>query len=70
MSKNDRYVVHHGNDWAVKGPNAQRASGVYATQGRAEQAAKAIVRNHGGGQVLIQDRHGQWRLSDTVGRGH
>jgi hypothetical protein len=63
-------VVHHGNDWAVKGPNAQRASGVYATQGRAEQAAKAIVRNQGGGQVLVQDRHGQWRLSDTVGREH
>ena len=70
MSKNDRYVVRHGNDWAVKGAHAERASGVYGTQGKAEQAAKSIVRNLGGGEVRIQDRHGQFRDSDTVGRGH
>jgi hypothetical protein len=70
MSKNDRYVVRHGNDWAVKGAHAERASGVYGTQGQAEQAAKSIVRNLGGGEVRIQDRHGQFRDSDTVGRGH
>ncbi len=70
MSKNDRYVVRHGNDWAVKGANAQRASGVYGTQGKAEQAAREIVRNQGGGEVRIQGRHGQWRDSDTVGGGH
>jgi Uncharacterized protein conserved in bacteria (DUF2188) len=69
MSKNDRYVVRHGADWAVKGPNAQRASAVYGTQGEAERAAKDIVRNHGGGEVRIQSRSGQWRDSDTVG-GH
>ena len=67
MSKNDRYVVRHGNDWAVKASHAQRASGVYGTQGEAEQAAKGIVRHHGGGEVRIQGRHGQWRDSDTVG---
>jgi uncharacterized protein DUF2188 len=70
MSKNDRYVVRHGNDWAVKGAHAERASGVYGTQEKAEQAAKSIVRNLGGGEVRIQDRHGQFRDSDTVGRGH
>jgi len=70
MSKNDRYVVRHGNDWAVKAGNAQRASGVYGTQSEAERAAKDIVRNHGGGEVRIQSRHGQFRDSDTVGGGH
>jgi len=68
MSDNDRYVVRHGHDWAVKGANAQRASGVYTTQSSAEHAAKEIVRNHGGGEVRIQGRHGQWRDSDTVKR--
>jgi hypothetical protein len=70
MSKNDRYVVKHGSDWAVKAGHAQRASGVYDTQREAERAAKDIVRNHGGGEVRIQGRHGQFRDSDTVGGAH
>jgi hypothetical protein len=70
MSKNDRYVVKHGNDWAVKGAHAQRASGVYGTQAQAEQAAKSIVRNQGGGEVRIQGRDAHFRDSDTVGKGH
>ena len=68
MSKNDRYVVRHGSEWAVKAGHAQRASGVYSTQGEAEHAAKAIVRNQGGGEVRIQSRHGQFRDSDTIAR--
>ncbi len=70
MSKKDRYVVNHPEGWAVKAPNATRASGVYGTQSAAEQAAKQIVSNHGGGEVRIQGRHGQWRDSDTVPRGN
>ena len=61
MTKNDRYVVRHASDWAVKAGNAQRASGVYGTQREAQQMAKEIVRNHGGGEVRIQNRHGQFR---------
>jgi hypothetical protein len=70
MSKNDRYVVKHGNEWAVKAANAKKASGVYGTQGAAERAAKQIVENRGGGEVRIQGRNGQWRDSDTVGGGN
>jgi hypothetical protein len=70
MAKNDRYVVNHGDKWQVKAPNAQRASGTFGTQGAAEQAAKSIVRNLGGGEVRIQGRNGQWRDSDTVGGGN
>ena len=44
MSDNDRYVVRHGHDWAVKGANAQRASGLYDPS-LAEHAAKEIVRS-------------------------
>jgi len=69
MSKNDRYVVKHGSDWAVKAGNARRPSGVYETQREAERAAKDIVRNLGSGEVHIQGRHGQWRASFTVGGG-
>lgn len=70
MSKKDRFVVRHGDDWAVKKPGAERASSVHRTQGEAEQAAKETVRNLGGGEVRIQDRHGRWRDSDTVAPGN
>jgi hypothetical protein len=32
MSKNDRYVVRHGDDWAVKAGGANRASSIHDTQ--------------------------------------
>jgi len=70
MSKNDRFVVNHPDGWAVKKPGAERASGVFDTQNAAERRAKEIVHNIGGGEVRIQDRHGQWRDSDTVPPGN
>lgn len=70
MGANDRFVVRHGSDWAVKKGGAERASGVYGTQAEAERAAKAIVSNLGGGEVRIQRRDGKWRDSDTVAPGN
>ncbi len=70
MSDNDRYVVKRQDGWAVVRPRAARASSLHATQREAEQRAKQIVRNRGGGEVRIQDRHGRWRDSDTVPRGN
>lgn len=70
MAKNDRYVVKHPDGWAVKGPKADRASGVRGTQAEAINQARGIVENLGGGEVRIQGRNGRWRDSDTVGNGH
>lgn len=69
MSDNDRYVVNHPDGWAVTGPGHERPSGVFDTQREAEERAKEIVSNLGGGEVRIQDRHGRWRDSDTVPPG-
>jgi hypothetical protein len=69
MSKNERFVVRRGDDWAVKKAGADRASSVHRTQGQAEHAAKTTVRNLGGGEVRIQGRDGRWRDSDTVAPG-
>jgi hypothetical protein len=70
MGEKDRYVVKHPKGWAVKAPGADRASVVRPTQAEAENRAKEIVGNRGGGEVRIQDRHGRFRDSDTVPPGN
>ncbi len=70
MPENDRYVTKHPDGWAVKKGGSQRASAVYDTQHEAEQRAKEIVSNLGGGEVRIQNRQGRFRDSDTVAPGN
>lgn len=70
MSKNDRYVVKRGDQWAVVKAHAQRASAITDTQRKAEVRAKVIVGNLGGGEVRIQDRKTRFRDSDTVAPGN
>ena len=70
MPKNDRYVVKHGSDWAVKKGGVARPESVHDTQAAAERAAKQAVGGLGGGEVRIQGRDGKWRDSDTVAPGN
>mgnify|MGYP003576057628 CR=1 FL=1 len=70
MSDNDRFVVRREDGWAVVKPHADRASAVTRTQGQAEDRAKEIVGNLGGGEVRIQGRDRRWRDSDTVRPGN
>ena len=71
MGKNNRHVVPNPDGgWDVKKPGADRASSHHRTQREAEQRAKEIVRNAGGGEVRIHDRKGQIRDSDTVAPGN
>ncbi len=66
----DRFVVNHPEGWAVKKPGAERASGVFGTQAEAQDRAREIVSNLGGGEVVTQGRNGQFRDSDTVPPGN
>lgn len=70
MSKNDRYVVKQGTGWAVKQGGVSTPESVHRKQSTAETAAKATVKDLGGGEVRIQDRHGRFRDSDTVPKGN
>jgi Uncharacterized protein conserved in bacteria (DUF2188) len=70
MSKNDRFVVRRGDDWAVKKGGTARPESVHRRQSRAEEAAKKTVSDLGGGEVRIQGRDGRWRDSDTVPPGN
>ena len=67
---NVRFVTTHPEGWAVKAPNASRATGIHRTQREAEIEAKRIVKNLGDGEVRIQGRDSKWRDSDTVAPGN
>lgn len=69
--KSDRHVIPAPKGgWDVVAPRAQRASSHHATQAEAERRAREIVHNAGGGEVVIHDRHGVIRDSDTTRPGH
>ena len=71
MSKNDRHVVPtEDNRWAVRAPNADRASAILDKQSDAIDRARDIVGNAGGGEVRIHGRDGKIRDSDTVPPGN
>lgn len=57
-------------NWEVVAPQAKRASAVLSTQAKAERRAKQIVRNEGGGEVVVKDERGRIRDSDTVAPGN
>lgn len=67
---NVRFVTTHPEGWAVKAPNASRATGIHRTQREAEIEAKRIVKNLGDGEIRIQGRDSKWRDSDTVAPGN
>lgn len=52
------YVVQKGGDWAVKKPNAERASGVFETQQEAIDRAQELA---GAGTIRVKGRDGKWR---------
>jgi hypothetical protein len=72
MSKpNDRHVVPHDEGgWDVVAPGSERASAHLNTQAEAIDRAREIVGNAGGGEIVIHDRQGQIRDSDTVAPGN
>lgn len=72
MSKaSDRHVVKAPEGgWNVVAPGSERASSHHDTQQAAIDRAREIVHNAGGGEVVIHNRHGLIRDSDTVAPGH
>jgi hypothetical protein len=71
VPRNERHVVpNEGGGWDVQKPGGQRASGHADTQREAIDRAREIVGNLGGGEVVIHDRRGAIRDSDTVAPGN
>lgn len=57
-NENNRHVVPNSGrgGWDVVAPDATRASSHHNTQAEAQAAARAIVHNQGGGEVVTRDR--------------
>jgi len=69
---NDRYIVpnHDRGGWDVVKENHQRASAHTNTKRQAQDRARQIVENLGGGEVRIKDERGRFIDSDTTRHGH
>lgn len=69
--KQDRMVFQtsEGN-WANKRNDATRASTVHTTQREAEQVAKQMLKNQGGGELTTKGTNGLIRSKDTIAPGN
>ena len=68
--RNERHIVPNPKGgWDIKKPDAARASSHHDTQAAAEARAKETLARNGGGEVVIHDREGKIRDSDTVPPG-
>lgn len=71
MSKGkDRTVFQRPNgQWANKKNDAEKASSLHKTQKEAEQAAREMLRNQGGGELTTKGVDGKIRSKDTIAPG-
>ena len=70
-TENNRHVVPNSNGgWDVVKPGGQRASAHADTQKQAQDRAREIVHNDGGGEVVTHGRNGKIRDSDTIAPGN
>jgi hypothetical protein len=71
MPRNERHVQRNPEGgWDVTKPGSSRRSGHERTQADAIDRAREILGNDGGGEIVIHDREGQIRDSDTVYPGN
>jgi len=69
MNKNDRTVYRRTDgQWANKRNTSDRASSLHDTQYAAEDAARGMLHNQGGGDLTTKGRDGRIRSKDTIGK--
>ncbi|MCE0882887.1 DUF2188 domain-containing protein [Pseudomonas putida] len=72
MSKPQDRTISQRPDgtWENKRNDSDRASSVHDTQAEAQQAAREMLQNHGGGEMTTKGRDGQFRAKDTIKPGN
>ena len=69
--KNDRIVFKTTDgDWANKKNSADKASSLHNTQKEAEDAARQMLKNQGGGELITKGLDGKIRSKDTIAPGN
>ena len=69
--KNDRIVFKTTDgDWANKKSSASKASSLHSSQKAAEDAARLMLKNQGGGELTTKGRDGKIRSKDTIAPGN
>jgi len=72
MSKGRDRTVYQRSDgqWVNKRHDADKASSVHDRQGDAEDAARDMLRNQGGGELTTIGRDHRIRSKDTIAPGN
>ena len=71
MSNKNRTVYRRSNgDWVNKRNDSDKASSVHTTQKDAENAAREMLKNQGGGELTTKGLNGQIRSKDTIAPGN
>lgn len=72
MSKDRDRTVSKRPDgsWANKRNDSNKASSLHDTQKAAEDAARMMLKNQGGGELTTQGRNGRFRSKDTISPGN
>ena len=72
MSKGRDRTVSGRSDgsWENKRNDASKASSIHRTQKEAQQEARRMLQNQGGGELSIKGRDGRIRSKDTIAPGN
>jgi hypothetical protein len=72
MSKGSDRTVFRRTDgsWANKRNDADRASSLHDTQKEANDAARRMLHNQGGGELITKGLDGRIRSKDTIAPGN
>ena len=72
MSKGRDRMVYRRKDgaWANERNDANRASSLHGTQADAERAAREMLQNQGGGELITKALDGKIRSKDTIPPGN
>ena len=72
MSKGRDRSIYRRDDgsWANKRNDAEKPASVHDTQKEAIDAARAMLKNQGGGELSVMGRDGKIRSKDTIPPGN
>lgn len=72
MSKDTDRMVYKRDDgqWVNKKNSAEKASSLHSTQKEAENSARTMLKNQGGGELTTKGLNGKIRSKDTIGGGN